>query len=264
VIKDSDGSLVGCHSSAEDAEKQLAALYAHEPKATRRIMGDVERRYTLVPVEIRMHGDVPKIGGYALKYNVYSRNLGGFVERINPSFPNKSRGDGWPDIMARYNHDNNMLLGTTGSGTLILRTDDIGLDYEVEPPQARRDIIELVTRGDVRRSSFAWDGTTTEDDWGMTEQGFPLRTLMSGRLVDVAPCNTAIAAYPDATAGLRSLAEKMHASFEEVRTLAEQDGLRKFFIRTDKQGKPVQPAKPRMFGPAAAATLLARREDPWA
>jgi len=226
-------------------------------------MSELERRYTAVPVELRVREESRRIGGYALKFNVYSRNLGGFVERINPTFPAKSRGDGWPDIMARYNHDNNMLLGTTGGGTLILRVDDIGVDYEVEPPHARQDIVELVSRGDVRRSSFAWETGTTEDDWGLTEQGFPLRTLLSGRMVDVAPCNTAIAAYPDATAGLRSLADKMHAAYEEVRTLADQDGLRKFFVRTDNKGKPVQPPKPKLFGPVAAAALLGRREDPW-
>lgn len=224
---------------------------------------DLERRFTAVPVELRARdtGD-KRIGGYALKFNTYSRNLGGFVERIAPSFPQKSRGDGWPDIMARYNHDNNMLLGTTDSGTLTLRIDDVGLDYEVLPPQARSDVLELVQRGDVRRSSFAWESGTTEDEWTTTDQGFPLRTLMSGKLVDVAPCNNAIAAYMDTSSALRSLADKMHADLEEVRTLAESNDLRRFFIRTDNKGKPVKPAPPKMFGPAAAASLLGRRDDP--
>jgi hypothetical protein len=80
-------------------------------------------------------------------------------------------------------------------------------------------------------------------------------------MVDVAPVNTGIAAYPDATAGLRSLAEKMQTSFEEVRMLAQQDGLRKFFVRTDQPGK--APAPPKMFGASAAAALMARRQDPY-
>lgn len=224
-------------------------------------MNELERRYTSVPVELRVRAESRLVGGYALKFNIYSRNLGGFVERVDPAFVAKSRGDGWPGVMARWNHDSNMLLGTTGGGTLILRVDEIGLDYEVDVPQARQDLLELVTRNDVRQSSFAWESDTTVDDWGLTEQGFPLRTLLSGRLVDVAPVNSGTAAYPDATAGLRSLAKKMEASLEEVRALAQQDGLRKFFIRTDKPGKP--PAKPKMFGAAAAAALLARRQDPY-
>ena len=47
-------------------------------------------------------------------------------------------------MVCRYNHDANMVLGTTAGGTLQLRTDSVGLDYEVVPPQARADIVELV------------------------------------------------------------------------------------------------------------------------
>jgi hypothetical protein len=42
--------------------------------------------------------------------------------------------------------------------------------------------------------------------------------------------------------------------------MAEDAELRKFFVRTDR---PSAPAK-KLFGPAAAAQLLARKQDPWA
>jgi HK97 family phage prohead protease len=222
-------------------------------------MTEMERRYTPVPVQVRAREQRKRIGGYASVFNRYSQNLGGFVERVDPSFFNKSRADGWPDVIARYNHDDNMLLGTTGGRTLSLELDETGLLYEVDPPTARADIVELVERGDVRRSSFAF--RAFEEDWGLTEQNFPLRTLLSGQLVDVAPVN--MPAYPDATAGLRSLADKVGASLDEVRNLAASNDLRKFFMRTDSRGKPVEPKKQTMFGPAAAAAVLARREDPW-
>src|SRR5690242_1266310 len=119
-------------------------------------MTDAERRFTSVPVEIRAGSDSHTIGGYAAKFDRMSQNLGGFVERIAPGFFNKSRGDGWPGVVARYNHDDNMLLGTTGAGTLRLGIDDVGLQYEVDLPSARADVRELVQRGDVRQSSFAF------------------------------------------------------------------------------------------------------------
>lgn len=31
VIKDSDGSVVGCHATRDDADSHLGALYANEP-----------------------------------------------------------------------------------------------------------------------------------------------------------------------------------------------------------------------------------------
>jgi HK97 family phage prohead protease len=213
----------------------------------------IERRFTTVRVELRMQDERKQIAGYAIKWNRPSQNLGGFVERVDPAFANKSRGDGFPGVMARYNHDNNMLLGTTAGGTLVLRVDAVGLEYEINPPSGRQDVVELVERGDVGSSSFAWNTRTTEDDWGVTDTGFPLRTLLSGQLVDVAPCNSGLAAYPDATAGLRSLAEKMHADLEEVRTLAAQNELRKFFVRTDGPGAP-----PKKLTHVDARAMIAR------
>lgn len=218
-------------------------------------MGEMERRFTKVPVELRARSEKRSIGGYAAVFNRQSHNLGGFVEVVDPAAFNASRGDGWPDVVARYNHDDNMLLGSTGGSTLRLRIDNTGLDYEVDPPAARDDILELVQRGDVRKSSFAF--RTIEDDWSTTDQGFPLRRLVQVQLVDVAPVNTP--AYPDATAGLRSLAEHVGASLDEVRSLAQQDELRKFFRRTP-DGAPVK----QTFGAAARIALLARKSDPYA
>lgn len=222
---------------------------------------ELERRYTPVPVEARASDRGKRIGGYASVFSRYSQNLGGFVEVVETSAFNKSRGDGWPDVLARYNHDDNMLLGTSAGGTLSLSIDETGLLYEVTPPTARADILELVERGDVRKSSFAFRVGPGGDDWGTTDQGFPLRRLVSVQLVDVAPVN--MPAYTDSSAGLRSLAESRHLPIEEVRALAANNELRRLFVRTDKTGKPVPEAKPAMFGPSAAAALLARRSDPY-
>lgn len=187
-------------------------------------MSETERRSTRGLVEVRAAGESRTIGGYAAKFNALSRNLGGFVERIDPGFFAKSEGDGWPRAMARYNHDNNMLLGTVRGGTLRLQTDGTGLDYSVDCPTARADVYELVSRGDVSESSFAF--YTFEDDWAMTDEGFPVRTLLGGQLVDVAPVNDP--AYLDTSTGLRSLAEKAGADLEEIRAAAAGNELRRF------------------------------------
>jgi len=200
-------------------------------------MTDAERRFTSVRVEVRTgSNDKMTIGGHAAKFNRMSQNLGGFVEQIDPRFFNGSRGDGWPDVVARYNHDQNMVLGTSNAGTLRLSVDNVGLMYDADLPSSRADVYELVTRGDVNKSSFAF--IALEDDWGVTDQGFPMRTLLSGRLIDVAPVNTP--AYVDTSVGLRSLARKFDAPLEEVRKLAEGDGLIRFFKRSDKQAEPLR------------------------
>lgn len=218
-------------------------------------MTDAERRFTSVPVEVRAGSDKREIGGYAAKFNTRSQNLGGFVERIDTAFFNRSKGNGWPNVMARYNHEDNMLLGTSAAGTLRLGIDDVGLTYAVDVPRSREDVLELVQRGDVRKSSFAFiterDGG---DDWTTDDSGFPLRTLLRGRLIDVAPVN--MPAYEDtnvgarslvdemrrvggaligASAALESLATKFSADPEEIRKLALENELGRLFKRTDKQ-----------------------------
>lgn len=252
VIKDSDDTVAGCHPTKKAAAKQLAALYASE-NSSEVSMSNFERRYTRVPVEVRARSDRRTIGGLAAGFNRVSQDLGGFVEKVAPSFFNKSRGDGWPGVLARYNHDNNMLLGTVAGGTLRLDINEEGLVYEVDLPEARADVFELVSRRDVSQSSFAFN--VFEDDWGMSDQDYPLRTLITGSLVDVAPVNSP--AYLDTSVGLRSLADKMSADIEEVRTLAEQHRLIEFFKRSDGSHR-----NQKVFGTAALVELKSKQDHP--
>lgn len=223
---------------------------------------DTERRYTGVPVEVRVkgEGEASTIGGYAAVFARLSQNLGGFVEQVAPSAFNKSRGDDWPGVVARYDHENAFLLGTTAARTLRVSIDDTGLLYEVDPPRARADIVELVQRGDVRKSSFAFRVPPGGDDWAFTDQGYPLRTLNSVQLVDVAPVVSP--AYNDTSAAMRSLAASKDVDVDEVRSLAKENELRKLFVRTDGTGPAPKPTK-RVFGPAAVSQLLSRKQDPY-
>lgn len=232
-------------------------------------MSEMERRFTPVPVQVRTADGGRKVGGYAAMFDKLSRNLGGFVEVVTPSFFNHTRANGWPDVICRYNHDDNMLLGTTGGNTLRLWTDETGLMYEVDPPNSRADIVELIERGDVRKSSFAFRIDVNGDEWTLTDQDYPLRKLVSGHLVDVAPVN--MPAYDNTSAGMRSievayrsLAAKMEVDESEVRKLAEENDLKRFFIRTDTRGsKPKVKPKKTLLGAAAALELLNRKEDPY-
>lgn len=189
---------------------------------------ELERRYLAAPVELRSSKNGPgKLAGYAAKFNTLSQNLGGFVEQIDNRAFNKSVSDGL-DVMARYNHDDNALLGRTSSGTVTLTVDEVGLRYEVDLPDTTvgRDVAVLAARGDVSQSSFAFH--TITDSWGETEKGMALRTLEAVRLVDVAPVNTP--AYLDTSVGLRSLAEFSHAPLSEVEQAAREGDLKRFLV----------------------------------
>lgn len=187
-------------------------------------MRELELRHIPRPVEFRATGTgLGILTGYAAVFNRYSQNLGGFVEQVDPGAFTKSLGDGVP-VVARFNHEDNFLLGTTAAQTLRLFVDGTGLGYEVDLPDtsAGRDVKVLAERGDLQHSSFAF--RTLTDDWGFTPEGFPLRTLLGVQLVDVAPVTNP--AYRDTTTGLRSLATHLHIGIEQVQEAAEKDELR--------------------------------------
>jgi uncharacterized protein len=176
-------------------------------------MSDVERRFTTGTVEVRAASGGKILGGYALKYDRLSQNLGGFVERVMPGAVDKSLADKI-DVLARFQHEDAFLLGRTSADTLTLSNDATGLQYDVQMPDTTyaRDLLALAARGDVRHSSFAF--RTMQDDWSLTEQGFPLRSLLQIQLVDVAPVVTP--AYMDTTSGIRSLASRFDLSLDEA------------------------------------------------
>ena len=236
--------------------------------------GFPERRFTRFPIEVRDMGDgQPKhIFGYAACFGKLSRKLGGFVEQVGFTAFNESRSDGWPDVVCRYNHKDDLLLGTTHARTLTLQVDETGLAYDVEPPQSRADILEYCARGDVRHSSFAFRVFEGGDEWGVSEFNYPMRTLHSVQLVDVAPVLDP--AYKDSTAAARaldgavtSLANWVQGDVEEVRTRLSEGRAMEFFRRTDnggpKQEKRTSP-KTLLTGAQAVMQVLTQQEDPWA
>jgi phage head maturation protease len=207
---------------------------------------NTECRITYQTVEVRsIRGEdgAPQrlIGGYAAVYNAPSRLIpsrqGPFMERVAPGFFDQDSAGHWPGpsdngVVCRYNHKDEFLLGTTQSGTLRLKLDGRGLDYTVDVPRSRDDVLEGVERRDIAASSFTF-GLPDEggDDWVYTD-GMTQRTLVRGTLVDVAPVS-ALAAYPNANVALRSLARHVDAPYEDVAAAAAQYELRRFFVRTD-------------------------------
>lgn len=179
-----------------------------------------ERRNTAGLVQLRADSTdgskaLQVLGGYALKYNKMSQNLGGFVERVAPGSLTKTLSDGG-DVLARFQHEDSYLLGRTSAGTLRLASDDTGLDYSVDLPDTSyaHDLAALAQRGDVRHSSFAFRVLPGGDDWSVTESDFPVRTITEMQLLDVAPVVNP--AYMDTSSGLRSLAEHLHRPEEEI------------------------------------------------
>lgn len=197
--------------------------------------------FKLVGASVEVNRGIGVLQGYAAVFNRTSQNLGGFVEQVHPDAFNKTLADAG-QVLARFNHDENLLLGTTEARTLRLSTDNVGLHYEVDLPDtnAGRDVAALAKRGDLSKSSFAFQ--TMADEWGVAADDTPLRTLMAVRLIDVAPVISP--AYRDTTSGLRGLAERLNMSVEAVQAIADKGELRSLFsIEDEHKGGGDVPAK---------------------
>lgn len=163
-------------------------------------MGIWDKKYNnsmekrLFNIETRMEeGETMNVVGHASVYNKMSEDLGGFKEIIAPgAFDDVLEND----VRALINHDGNLILARTTSGTLKLSTDEKGLKYEFDMPQTSygKDLAISMKRGDVTQSSFAF--TVENDNWE-TKDGMDVRTITKvKRLFDVSPVT--YPAYPDA------------------------------------------------------------------
>jgi HK97 family phage prohead protease len=157
----------------------------------------MERRITTQRADVTGN----TIRGYAAVFNSPSEDLGGFIEYIAPGAFDSVMND---DVRGFYNHDWNYLLGRVSSGTLRIFLDEVGLGYEIDLPNTSyaNDLAELMKRGDVNQSSFAF--MIESDKWEVKgKQNIRTITKVS-RLIDVAP--VVIPAYPAATSKLVSRA----------------------------------------------------------
>lgn len=142
------------------------------------------------PVEIRndSDGNVTRLEGYAAVFDSPT-TIGGpapFQEVVDRGAFDDVLGD---DVRVLFNHDPNLLLGRTKSGTAKISIDEHGLRYEVTPPatQVGKDVLALVKRGDVDGSSFGF--RVLKDTWteGTTSDELPLRRIQKVALYDVSP-----------------------------------------------------------------------------
>lgn len=175
-----------------------------------------EKRIVEAGLEVRAVGDKKQIVGYALKFNSRSLPIGGmFIEQIDARALDDDFTSKKLDVRALFNHDPNMILGRTTAGTLRLSKDDVGVRFEIDPPdtQAGRDAMTSIGRGDVSGCSFSFRCMKGGDEWSDLPDGKMLRTLKKISIDggDVSPVT--FPAYPETEVNMRSL----EAMAEEAR-----------------------------------------------
>lgn len=162
------------------------------------------------PLEIRAAEDgATIISGYAAvfpdgtdatQYRYYD-----VVETIKPGAFSRALKEK-QDVRALYNHDSANLLGRVSAKTLVLSEDARGLRYEITLPNTRlgNDIAELVKRGDLTGSSFAF--RVKSENWrkisGDGDAVTYQREILDVDLIDVGPVT--FPAYAGTECNMRS------------------------------------------------------------
>lgn len=194
---------------------------------------ELQRRYlprAVKPPELREEtGKPPVIAGYAsvffrdgdpaTEYEIWPADKYGprLVERIMPgAFDRAIKED---DIRGLFNHDPSFVLGRRAAGTLRLFVDQIGLRYEIDPPdtQTARDLLANLRRGDISGSSFAFLPRDTAHREIAASGEKPAEIILERHeveLFDVGPVT--FPAYTGATSGVRAAGESLDAIRSEV------------------------------------------------
>lgn len=143
-----------------------------------------ERRFNNGELRVTTATDqAPVLRGYAAVFNSDSEDMGGWREQLAPgAFANAIK-DG-NDVRCLVNHDANLVLGRSKSGTLRMIEDEKGLAFECTLPdtQYARDLAVSVERGDISGCSFGM--FCKKDSWEKRD-GVPTRIVHDVELFDV-------------------------------------------------------------------------------
>jgi HK97 family phage prohead protease len=185
-------------------------------------MADIERRVSAIAwpdqdMEIRAVGDGLSFRGYAAVFASQSEDLGGFREVIRAGAFSKTLKDK-AGVRMLWNHNDDVVLGSTKSKTLRLTEDERGLLAEADLPNSEwgRPVAEALRRGDIDAMSFGF--MVRRDTWPDKNT----RELVEVRLIEVSP--VVWPAYPATSATVRHLAQV--AGVDEDLMQAALDDLR--------------------------------------
>jgi len=144
------------------------------------------------------------LSGYAVEWGSFSVPFPGTEIRETVkrgAFDKSLQGN---SVKALWNHNRDMVLGNTKSGTLRLKPDDRGLGFEVDLPDTTwgRDAAVSVGRKDVDTMSFSFLPRSNGVNWARIN-GIITRELTDVELFEISPCP--FAAYPETSVHARSL-----------------------------------------------------------
>lgn len=169
----------------------------------------MSKQYRYIEGELRAETDEHKLSGYFAVFGPEYKMGSRVSEKVDPNAFDETLQE-QPDVRCLWNHNDDIVLGRTGNGTLSLRVDDHGLFGEITINPEDSDAMNAlarVKRGDVSQCSFGFE--VLEEEMIKREPDNILFVLKKIRLWEVSPVtfpaykDTAISARNDEAAAIR-------------------------------------------------------------
>lgn len=166
--------------------------------------------------KIREDGGKRYLEGYFAVFGEPYQVWDGWIETIERGAFARYLASG-EDTKVLWNHDSNIVLGSTGNGTAVLREDEIGLFGSVEINENDSEAVSAyarVARGDVDGCSFGFD-IGRQEEWWDEEGIYHTKITEVDPLFEVSPCT-----FPAYKA--TSISARAKDSLEDARKRYEQ------------------------------------------
>lgn len=178
--------------------------------------------------QIREDNGKRYLEGYFAVFDEEYKVWDGWVETIAPGAFARYLATG-DDTKVLWNHDTNIVLGSTANGTAALREDKTGLWGSVEINEMDQEAVNAyarINRGDVDGCSFGFDIARMEDWWD--DNGvYHTRITEVDPLYEVSPCTFPAYKATSISArnrdGLERAKEKYAAAQKEKREAWRQE-----------------------------------------
>lgn len=126
-----------------------------------------QRILNMKDVKTREEGGKRYLEGYFAVFGETYQVFDGWIETVERGAFARYLASG-EDVKVLWNHDANIVLGSTGNGTASLREDEKGLYGSVEINENDQDAVNAyarIARGDVNGCSFGFDIARQEEWW---------------------------------------------------------------------------------------------------
>lgn len=159
--------------------------------------------------------------GYFAVFGEPYQVCAGWVETISPGAFARYLATG-QDVKVLWNHDTNVVLGSTANGTASLREDETGLFGSVLINDKDQDAVNAharVERGDVDGCSFGFE-IARQEEWWDDDGVYHTRIMEVDPLYEVSPCT--FPAYTSTSISARAAQTLVEAREKLERTQAER------------------------------------------